>query len=129
MFAGRLQSDRSAFDTDERCSISEWFNHPESPQVSLAEARVAPGVTTQLHALTVTERYVVTQGKGMMELNREDRFAIEPGHNVVIPPHCPQRVRNLGSEDLVFLCLCTPAFQPEQYINLEDADTPTLDVP
>ena len=128
-FSGLLRSDREPFYTDERCTISEWFNHAESAEASLAQASVAPGVTTQLHALSITERYIVTQGNGLMELQGDAPFLIGPGDNVIIPPQCSQRVKNIGQNDLVFLCLCTPAFQPDHYINLETADTPALDAP
>lgn len=126
-FAGKQRFERTPFYTDERCFISEWLNSAESPAASLAECRVEPGVTTQLHALTVTERYIVTHGQGLMELNRSAPFPIEPGDAVIIPPDCSQRVRNTGTEDLVFLCVCTPRFKPEQYINLELPDTPALE--
>ena len=42
------------FATDERCLITELLNDPACPEVSLALARVAPGVTTRLHALAAS---------------------------------------------------------------------------
>ena len=124
-----MRADRTPFYTPERCFISEWFNTADSPAASLAQCRVEPGITTQLHALTVTERYIVTDGQGLMELDRGAPFEIKPGDTVTIPADCPQRVRNTGTQDLIFLCLCTPRFEPDQYINLENDDTPALEEP
>jgi mannose-6-phosphate isomerase-like protein (cupin superfamily) len=46
---------------------------------------------------------------------------IGPGAVVVIPPLCRQRITNIGGEDLVFLAICSPRFQPDAY---EDVDSP-----
>ena len=114
--------------TDERCAIVECLNTTGDADVSLARAIVAPGVTTQLHSLTITERYVVESGQGLMEVAGTDVFAIGPGDCVLIPPGVSQRVRNLGDSELSFLCVCTPRFEPSHYINLEDDSTPELTV-
>jgi hypothetical protein len=39
---------------------------------------------------------------------------------VHIPSACPQRITNIGEEDLVFLAICIPRFKPEAY---EDIDS------
>ena len=127
-FAGRHRTDTKPFYTTERCHIAEYINTDLSPESSLAQCRVAVGITTQLHSLKITERYFVQEREGLMELNQSERFMIKPGDTVIIPPNYPQRVRNIGSEELVFLCLCTPRFEPEHYVNLEDAHTPSLDI-
>ena len=106
------------FATSERCFITELFNHPSRPEISLARARVAPGVVTQLHALDVEETYVIEAGGGMMEVGG-DRFRVVPGDSVLIPPGMSQRIENDGIADLIFLCLCRPRFRVEGYINLE----------
>jgi len=111
--------------TAERCYITEVLNTNQSADVSLAVCLVKPGVTTQLHHLEVAERYVVTAGQGRMELNHSDVFAIGPGDCVLIPALCPQRVINVGDNDLIFHCVCTPRFEPQHYINTEtDASLP-----
>jgi len=111
------------FYTAERCYITEKMNSDLSPDVSLAECRVAPGVTTQLHKLTVAERYVIQQGHGLVELNGEAGFSVAPADCVLIPAGCAQRIKNTGHEDLVFMCVCTPRFLPDCYVVLEDAQT------
>jgi mannose-6-phosphate isomerase-like protein (cupin superfamily) len=54
--------------TAERCYITELFNDDAWPEFSLARCRVEPGVTTQLHALSVHEVYVIEQGQGLMRV-------------------------------------------------------------
>lgn len=108
------------FFTDERCHILETWNDARDPGVSVARARVEPGVTTELHVLDgVAERYLVTQGTGEMELNGQWVGVIRPGDFVYIPAGVPQRVRNTGPEDLVFYCICTPAWREGVYRGLE----------
>ena len=105
--------------TDERCYIKELVNEPDWPEFSLARCRVEPGITTQLHALTVHEVYLVRDGTGLMYLGDEEPFAVGPGDTVTIPKRVPQRITNTGDGDLVFECLCSPRFWQECYTSLE----------
>ena len=107
------------YPTDERCGITERLNDPACPEVSLARARVEPGVTTRLHAVRGTvERYVIIAGQGVVEVGGH-AAAVGPGDRVLIPAGVAQRIRNSGETDLVFDCLCTPRFVPEAYVDLE----------
>ena len=127
-FAGLFRPESLApFYTEERCHITELLNTSQCNEVSLAECRVAPGVTTQLHSLSVAERYVIQQGRGVMELRMSAPFAIEVGDCVLIPAECPQRVVNTGTEDLVFLCVCTPRFEEQDYAVLETGATASIE--
>jgi len=109
------------FPTDERCAITERLNDPACPEVSLARARVAPGVTTRLHAVRgIVERYVIVAGQGVVEVAGQSA-AVGPGDRVLIAAGVAQRISNAGETDLVFDCLCTPRFVPEAYVDL-DAD-------
>lgn len=105
--------------TTERCYISELLNHEQSPEVSIARTRVEPGVTTQLHSLSVAEWYVIETGTGCMTVGDASPRKIAAGDVVAIPRHVPQRIRNDGENDLVFLCICTPRFLLESYTSLE----------
>lgn len=108
------------FPTRERCEIRELLNDPADPAASLAEARVAPGAVTELHALPVDERYIVLRGEGRIELG--GRWShIRAGDAALIPAGTPQRIENTGAEELLFLCLCTPRFTPEAYRPLEES--------
>lgn len=102
----------------EGCFVEELCTEQALPGASLARARVEPGVTTELHALRdITETYIVLEGTGDMEVG-DERFPIEPGDRVLIPPGTAQRVTNEGDRDLVFYCLCTPAWDPDCYVSL-----------
>jgi mannose-6-phosphate isomerase-like protein (cupin superfamily) len=111
--------DLQEFATSERCFITELLNHPSRPDVSLARARVAPGVATQLHALDVEETYVIEAGGGVMDVG-SDRFRVVPGDSILIPKGVSQRIENDGATDLIFLCLCRPRFRAEGYVDLEN---------
>jgi mannose-6-phosphate isomerase-like protein (cupin superfamily) len=117
-----LQPD-SAAETyiEEGCHILELSNSGEDPAVSIARARVEPGVTTRLHRLADTaERYVILQGQGLVEVGDRPPAAVRPGDVVLIPPGCPQRIGNTGEEDLVFLAICSPRFREAAYEDIED---------
>ncbi len=107
------------FLTRERCYISELVNDPAWPELSVARARVEPGVTTELHALSVAEWYVVESGSGLMYVGESKPCPVGPGHVVTIPKHESQKVTNSGSHDLVFLCVCAPRFSVNCYTPLE----------
>ena len=105
--------------TSERCFISEWLNDPAYPELSIARCRVEPGATTQNHALSVHEVYVIEAGSGLMMLGDEPPFAVSAGSIVTIPKHIAQCIHNTGESDLTFLCVCTPRFSQECYTSLE----------
>ena len=115
--------------TEERCFIIEQLNTPDCPEVSLATCRVEPGVTTQLHQLSVQERYVVQSGHGVMELDAEQTFSVTAGDCVLIPAGCAQRIKNTGTQDLIFLCVCTPRFEPSHYVDLETSAMDDIGAP
>jgi len=107
--------------SEEGCYITESSNSSSDPGLSIARARVEPGVTTRWHRLKGTiERYVIVQGKGKMELGELPVTNVESGDVIIIPTMCRQRITNTGSEDLVFLAICTPRFSPQIY---EDIDS------
>ena len=105
--------------TGERCYITEFINEPGTPEVSVARCRVEPGVTTQLHNLSVIEWYVVESGHGEMRLGEDPPRRLGPGDTVMIPEGVAQQITNSGSDDLVFLCVCVPRFTPDCYVSLE----------
>lgn len=77
---------------------------------SLAEAVVAVGQTTALHLhRTSEELYHITQGSGVMTL-ADDRFTVQAGDTICIPPNTPHCISNQGESDLHILCCCSPAY-------------------
>ncbi|MEM7564972.1 MAG: cupin domain-containing protein [Pseudomonadota bacterium] len=101
---------------DEGCYIVEVSNSDDDPEVSIARARVEPGVRTQWHFLDNTaERYVILHGSGLVEIGEESPQSVEMGDVVIIPPGVRQRIFNSGTEDLLFLAICSPRFTEQAY--------------
>ena len=110
------------FYTPERCYIIELSNTPQDAEASIALARVVPGVSTRWHRLVgTTERYVIIEGRGRVEIGELAPRAVAAGDVVLIPPLCRQRITNVGQDDLAFLAICTPRFRQENY---EEAEKP-----
>jgi mannose-6-phosphate isomerase-like protein (cupin superfamily) len=108
------------FMTNERCHILEVWNDTSDSAVSIARARVSPGVTTQLHRLNgVDERYLIVQGEGEVLVGDLAKQAVRSGNVVVIPKGTPQQITNLGESDLIFYCICSPRFSPDCYESIE----------
>jgi mannose-6-phosphate isomerase-like protein (cupin superfamily) len=101
---------------DEGCYINELANDAADPAVSIARARVPAGGTTAWHRLRdTTERYVILEGRGRVEVGDLAPRDVGPDDVVVIPPGCRQRITSTADGDLVFLAICTPRFQPAAY--------------
>jgi mannose-6-phosphate isomerase-like protein (cupin superfamily) len=107
------------FMTPERCFILETWNDKSDTSVSIARARVSPGVTTQLHSLEVDERYVIVSGLGEVQLGGSSPVRVRGGDAVVIPAGTAQQITNIGNDDLVFYCVCSPRFRVDAYQALE----------
>jgi mannose-6-phosphate isomerase-like protein (cupin superfamily) len=108
------------FMTPEGCSILESWNDEADPTLSIARARVAPGVTTKLHRVRGTvERYLIISGSGVVTVGDVRPERVGPGDVVVIPPGISQKIENDGTSDLVFYAICSPRFTPDAYDQLE----------
>jgi len=107
------------YETPERCRIVEIHNTGDDAQCSIARARVAPNTTTALHALrAIEERYVILEGRGAVEVDGGAPVMVGVLDVVTIPSGVSQRITNAGQSDLVFLCICTPRFRQDAYIDL-----------
>jgi mannose-6-phosphate isomerase-like protein (cupin superfamily) len=112
---------KEEFYTLEKCYVTELSNTPEDPDVSIARARVAPGVTTRRHRLKgITERYFIISGIGLVDVGKLPPQEVTAGDIVLIPPMCRQRITNTGVDDLVFLAICSPRFSQDVYEDVED---------
>lgn len=106
--------------TDERCHILELSNSADDPDLSIARARVEPGVTTKRHRIAGTvERYVIVEGSAQVRIEGLSEQTVGPGDVVLIPAGLTQSITNTGDNDLVFLCMCTPRFEWGNYESLE----------
>jgi mannose-6-phosphate isomerase-like protein (cupin superfamily) len=103
----------------EGCYIRELSNSADDPAVSIAQARVEPGITTSWHQLKNTiERYVILSGTGLAEIGDAAPRTVNAGDVVHIAAMQRQRITNIGDDDLIFLAICTPRFLPENYQEL-----------
>jgi len=115
------RNEQAEYYTEERCYINELSNSAADAAVSIAEARVEPGVSTRWHRLhNMVERYVILSGQGLVEIGNLPAERVGPGAVVLIPAECRQRITNTGREDLVFLAICTPRFRQNCYEDMED---------
>ena len=85
---------------------------------SLVHAVVKLGEITFLHRLKSSEVYYILQGKGLISINNETK-EVEGGQAIYIPPNSTQRIKNIGDENLVFLCIVDPAWRKENEEILE----------
>jgi mannose-6-phosphate isomerase-like protein (cupin superfamily) len=111
----RSLKDCPEFIAGDNCRLREIL-HPDKADLalrySLAHAVVAPGQTTWLHALRTSEAYYILSGEGIMHIDGE-RAPVRSGDTVYIPPRSKQQITNVGSADLVFLCIVDPAWRKE----------------
>jgi len=106
--------------TAERCLIAENYS---AEDISVAQARVKPGITTLAHHLVgVNEVYLITSGEGQVDVGDLQPTKVARGDLIVIPAGTSQRISNIGKTDLVFYCICTPKFKAECYQS-EEAKT------
>lgn len=101
------------FYTPEKCYIIELSNTPDDPEVSIARARVARRVITRWHRVVgTTERFVIMEGSGRVEVGSLPPQDVSAGDVVLIPPSCRQRITNLGQGDLIFSPSAPPGSNP-----------------
>ena len=83
---------------------------------SLAEATVPPGAETAEHYHPKTEElYYFVAGAGRMRLGDEEAN-VRGGDCVVIAPGTPHKLWNTGSQPLVLLCCCAPAYSDDDTV-------------
>jgi len=117
----KKQNLKAEFYMAEGCFITELSNSADDPDVSIARARVEPDVTTRRHRLKgITERYYIVSGKGRVEIGDLPPREVNPGDVVLIPPMCPQRITNIGKDDLIFLAICSPRYTQDVYEDIND---------
>lgn len=89
--------------------------HSAQVRFSLAHAKLARGLTSRPHHLKTSEVYYILRGCALMHVDRESR-EVRPGDLIYIPPMARQFIESLGPEDLEFLCIVDPAWQPENEV-------------
>ncbi len=110
------------FYIEERCFIID-SSDPSDKIMSIALARVEPGLTTTFHYLDgIDERYLIISGNGRTEVGDLKPQDVKSGDIVYIPAGTRQRIANKGSDDLLFYCICTPPFEEKRYHNWNEKE-------
>ena len=97
--------------------VKEFLNpkHEEGLHLgySLAHATLKPGTSSLPHRFkTASEVYYILRGKGLMHIDDEGKEVV-PGDTVYIPPKAIQYIDSIGSENLEFLCIVYPEWEPD----------------
>ena len=101
------------FVTKDGSEIRELLAHRNSAirHQSLAEARLAPGGSTQEHYHPKAEEiYYITDGVGRVGIEGQTRD-VKPGDAIAIPPGQRHKLWNTGNETLRLLCCCAPPYE------------------
>jgi mannose-6-phosphate isomerase-like protein (cupin superfamily) len=80
---------------------------------SIAHARVPPGGSSFPHRLVkASEVYYILEGTGVMHIDDESHEVCS-GSLVYVPPNAIQYMENIGSQEIIFLCIVNPYWRPE----------------
>ena len=98
-------------------TILKEILHPDrdyqfDARYSLAHAKLEVGCESDKHYLTTDEVYYILQGKGEMHID-DDSAIVETGDTIEIPPNAVQYIKNIGENELEFLCIVDPAWRVE----------------
>lgn len=108
-------NDITSYTTKDGSLIRELM-HPDihgNLKQSLAEATVPVGVKTRQHLhLNTEEIYHISSGSGRMTLD-DEVFEVSAGDTICISPCTSHCIENIGNDDLIILCSCTPPYSHE----------------
>jgi mannose-6-phosphate isomerase-like protein (cupin superfamily) len=117
----RNLNDVTAFVTKDGSEIRELLAGRNSSitRQSLAEARLAPGLSTTPHYHPQTEEiYYILEGTALMRIADETRSVVA-GDAIAIPPGMTHQITNTGPHELRFLCCCAPGYEHEDTVLVE----------
>ena len=91
--------------------------HPENDNVkmdcSISHAILGPDQSSLPHKLINSiEIYYILEGMGKIYINKESNV-LKTGQSVYIPSNACQRIKNIGKDDLKFLCIVSPPWRGE----------------
>ncbi len=80
---------------------------------SLAHATLPPKKVSLPHRFkTASEVYYILKGEGVMHIDDEAE-RVGPGDTIYIPPQGIQYIENTGEDNLEFICIVYPEWQPD----------------
>jgi mannose-6-phosphate isomerase-like protein (cupin superfamily) len=90
-----------------------------TPRHSVAHITLPPGKSSLLHYHPEAEEsYYILSGQAQV-LVGEEEVVVVAGKAVLIPAPQSHKITNIGSDDLVFLAVCVPAWEPDNSVFLE----------
>jgi mannose-6-phosphate isomerase-like protein (cupin superfamily) len=91
----------------------------QSARHSVAVITLPPGKSSALHMQPEAEEsYLVTAGRAEIRVG-EETFSLHEGTAVLIPSQAPRKIANSGDDDLVYVAVCVPAWEPTNTVPLE----------
>lgn len=110
VLASKKKQPLMEYHTEEGYYVTEWWNSPDDPALSVARIRIEPGAPTSSYELHgITERYLFLTGHGIVEID-ERQYEVGPGDGLLVKAGARRRVTNRGDRDLGFLAICRPRF-------------------
>lgn len=109
-------TDSPCFEAGDRTLLRELL-HPAKINVgttfSMAHAYLKPGTASLPHRLkSSSETYFFLKGKGEISIDGV-LHQVDENDTVFVPANAVQFVRNVGNNDLVFLCVVSPPWAAE----------------
>jgi mannose-6-phosphate isomerase-like protein (cupin superfamily) len=114
----RNLNDVPVFITKDGSEIRELLAYRNSciQNQTLAEARLAPGMSTTPHFHKATEEiYYILEGHAQMQVGDDVRL-VGPNDAIAIPPGMRHKITNTGGSVLRFLCCCAPGYENDDTV-------------
>jgi mannose-6-phosphate isomerase-like protein (cupin superfamily) len=99
--------------------ILGWAVGDKSENHSVAEVILGPHKASLRHFHPIEqESYYILRGEARIEIGEEVSL-LSPGQIVFIPPTKSHKIYNLRDDNLVFLAICVPAWEPTNTVWIE----------
>jgi len=85
---------------------------------SFAVGRVQMMGSTYLHRLKSSEVYFILKGTAEFTIN-DDTAVVGASQAIYVPPGASQQVKNVGNDELLFICIVDPAWKEDDEEILE----------
>lgn len=82
-----------------------WSKDDEVPNFYLRRFVITPGNQIGLHSHPEEHEIFILHGEGIIINDLGEEFPIKPEDSLYVPPNEVHGYRNIGQDDLVFLCI------------------------
>ena len=117
------RADCTPFTTKDGSTVRELmaYRNSDCRNSSLAEATLPVGAHTDCHRhREVEEIYYFLEGRARI-LAGDEYYDVRPGMSILHKPGVRHQTWNTGDVPLVFLCVCSPAYEHDDTDILPDA--------